>query len=307
MKIFRRYWHLHKPAPMSNDYWMLTLKPTDSLRTEEERITPGGLPALHQQCLLEGMTQAMCAMETSASALDLPLLHLIRHRYRRGCHGGTSTSGMFLKKVLKLGCCSVWDHWRSWTPIQLSHYLSGFQHWPSDTELPSYPDPSAELVGVRVTRWERHYPDLILSNLHHPKHIQGSQPSCFQFKAVLAELALCCCNTDKAKRKKNKIWEGFEHFPEVLQKLHLCNRKAQTVIKKPQLQKGSRVLTFSACEWNRSYVPCTTEWWACIRGLAMILLSGRQFIYTRCEHWPLCLKREGKTPHQQAVSSFCLQ
>lgn len=176
-----------------------------------------------------------CAMGTSASALELALLHPIRHRYRRGCHGGMSSSGTFLRKGLKLGCCSVWDHWRSWTTFQLSHYLSRFQHWPSDTGLPSYLDPSAELVGVRVTGWEHHYPDLILYNFHHLKHVQGSQPSCFQFKAVLAELALSCCITDNAKRKKNKIQEEYEHVPEVLQKLHLCNRKAQTVIKNPQL------------------------------------------------------------------------
>lgn len=36
----------------------------------------------------------------------------------------------------------------------------------------------------------------------------------------------------------------------------------------------SCVLTFSACEGKGSYVPCTTEWWSCICGLAMILLSG---------------------------------
>lgn len=87
----------------------------------------------------------------------------------------------------------------------------------SSTGLPTLdflpnPDPSAELVGVRVTRWERHYPDLILSNLRHLKHIQGPQPSCFQFKAVLAELASSCCNTNNANRKKNKILEGFEPF-----------------------------------------------------------------------------------------------
>lgn len=195
---------------MCNDYWMLTLKPTGSFSTEEERITPGDqvgcLPctsnacwkALHRTCV----TSPHGATGTSASALELALLHPIRHRHRRGCHGGTSSSGMFLRKELKLGCCSVWDHWRSWTPFQLSCYLSFFQHWPSDTGLPSYPDLSAELVGVRVTRWERHYPDLILSSLHHLKHVQGSQLVFFQFKAVLAELALSCCNTDNEKGRK---------------------------------------------------------------------------------------------------------
>lgn len=149
------------------------------------------------------------ATGTSASALELVLLHPIRHRHRRGCHGGTSSSGVFFRKELKLGCCSVWDPWRSWAPFQLCHYLSGFQAWPSDSGLPSYPDPSAELVGVRVTRWERHYPDLILPNLHHLKRVQGSQSFCFQFKAVLAELALSCCNTDNAKGRKIRYEKGL--------------------------------------------------------------------------------------------------
>lgn len=155
--------------------------------------------AWHRPCV----TSPRHATGTSASALELALLHPVRHRHRRGCHGGTSSSGIFLRKELKLGCCSVWDHRRSWTPFQLSHYLSGFQHWPSDTGLPSYPDPSAELVGVRVTRWECHYLDLILSNLHHLKHVQGSQPCCFQFKGVLAELALSCCKTVSQNSFKN--------------------------------------------------------------------------------------------------------
>lgn len=103
----------------------------------------------------------------------------------------------------------------------------------SSTGLPSCLDPSAELVGVRVTRWERHYPDLILSNLRHLRHAQRSQP-CFQFKGILDELALSYCRrTDNAKRKRKAALEGFKHLPKVLQKFHLCYRIAQTIVKEP--------------------------------------------------------------------------
>lgn len=64
MKIFRHSWHLHNPTS-TNEQWLLNAnfrarRLPQHWGREDYSWGLGGLPALHQQCLLEGMTQAMC-------------------------------------------------------------------------------------------------------------------------------------------------------------------------------------------------------------------------------------------------------
>lgn len=132
------------------------------------------------------------------SGLEPDPLHPSTHTHRTGCHGGTSrfSSGTFLRKTCLNLAAAVFGI-TGGTGLPSSSFITC---WVSSTGLPSCLDPSAELVGVRVTRWEHHYPDLILSNLRHLRHASSSQP-CFQFKGILDELALSyCCHTDNAKR-----------------------------------------------------------------------------------------------------------
>lgn len=54
--------------------------------------------------------------------------------------------------LLKLGSAAMFRITGGTGLPSSSHYLSGFQHWTSNTGPPSHLDPSAELVGVRATR-----------------------------------------------------------------------------------------------------------------------------------------------------------
>lgn len=144
--------------------------------------------------------------------------------------------------------------------------MSGFQHWASDTGLPSCLDPSAELVGVRVTRRECHHPDLILSNLCHLKHIQGSQP-CFQLKGILDELALSYCCYMVMQKRKEKSTRGVQVSPKTPSKItSLLQNGTDSHKEATAIERLSCVLTFSAWQRGGSCATCAA---ACVVSLYM--------------------------------------